>query len=1810
VYWYRTNNCSSFIYSDDHGATWQRGGITGKGTGEVQIVELADGSLMSSMRPSGVGGYYRYFSKSTDAGVTWGPLGTGVTVSGMTRFDNIPDPACQGNIFRLSTTADSTIGRRIASDKNRLVHANCDSTSSDRINMTVRLSYDEGASWPNSLLVNGPSTGKSGYSSLARLANGDIGLLYEKGDSAHQFAAIDFVRITIPEAANDTDNQPEYNRWANSKFTYAQLMDPAIAGRDADPNLNGLTNYQEYQAAMAERPAVGIAASDATAYEAGTDTTLTFTVTLSQTASSDTTVNLSYGGTAIAGTDYATPPASLTIPADQAQGTVTLTALEDGEADGLETVIVTVAEDGGDFPAYTVGSPASATGTIDELVLPGVTVVATDASASKATGDTGTYTIRRTDPAPAATVAYTLGGTAVAGVDYVTLPGTIEFAAGQASATLTLTPISDNLYARTPRTAILTIAAGDYTIGAPSAATVNIAGTRSSPLKADNSDALNLASSWLGDIPLPTETPVWDNTITSPISTALGADTTWAGITDTCTNGTVAITGANILAAGAVTIAEGASLVLGNGGSTLSLSSLTGAGVLTINKTGTQDMSASLNAANAINFTGTLRLRGDGNWTALGGSSTTQASGTKFHLDTGASSSDRREFVLGNAWDGRTLTLASLAGYGNIRSDWGSTGVTRTLRVEQDTNTSFHGTLGYANGTRTTSLVKAGTGTLTMAGVIGYTVNVTASAGTLVLAAANTYTGTTTVSGGTLVVTGALPATATTVSSGTLAGTGTVGGAVTVGGTLAPGVDGIGTLTCTNTVTFNASGTAAMQINKSGTTLTADKLSVATTLTYDGTLAVTATGDALAAGDTFQIFSASAYAGSFATLALPSLPAGLAWDTSALAVSGAITVKAGQSIAFAPLPEKAYGDPDLDPGATASSGLPVTYTSSNPAVATIVGGLVHIVGGGTTTITASQAGDATYAPATPLTQVLTVVASGVGQTIVFPPLPLKTVGDADLDPGATASSGLPVVYTSSNTNVATIVGGLVHIVGAGTTTITASQAGDATYLPAPDVAQTLGVNAVTTSGVWITNNSGYWSTTSNWEGWTVANGSGMVADFGTINITKNRTVTLDSARTIAGLKFADTTPSHSWTLSGTPTLTLGITAGTPVVTVNNQTATVSTVLAGTQGMVKDGPGTLVLNTSNTYTGNTTIAAGVLELGAWGKLYTSGYNNSAVVTVNTGATWRMPDYSYDGVGQLSDYRQRRVLDGGTIEVTGATHSSGQDFTVTANGGTFRYTPANEILTLAGNANTDIWLDGTLTFDTIGRIVVAATDAGITGAGGITKTGANALYMGGAKTYSGVTDIQAGYLEVSGAALSIANSVLNLGSGADAARAVDIWAGDLTVRGLTGGSGATKIVANGGYGLVVDTPVGESYSFGGVLQDRTWADNATLEFTKQGSGAQTLAGTNTHTGATTVAAGTLMVTGSLANTATTVAAGATLGGTGSLGGALAVNGTLAPGVSGTGTLTATNTVTLAGTAAMEIAKAGATLTSDVVQGATTLTYGGTLTVTASGDALVAGDVFTLFSATEIAGAFATLNLPPLAPGLVWDTSKLASAGSITVAKGDQTIAFDALPAKGVQDPDFAPGASASSGLEVAYTSSNTAVATIVGGLIHIVGPGTTTITATQAGNECYLPATAVEQTLVVTATPRQVWRQENFGTFADAGTAADTADPDHDSVPNLLEYALGLDPNAADGTAGKVTADTATGYLRLSVARNAAATDVDYVVEVSADLAIWASAEGTDVVTEEDTAGSLVVRDLTPVGSTASRHFIRLRVTSGL
>ena len=146
-----------------------------------------------------------------------------------------------------------------------------------------------------------------------------------------------------------------------------------------------------------------------------------------------------------------------------------------------------------------------------------------------------------------------------------------------------------------------------------------------------------------------------------------------------------------------------------------------------------------------------------------------------------------------------------------------------------------------------------------------------------------------------------------------------------------------------------------------------------------------------------------------------------------------------------------FGDAPFALTGTASSGLSVTYASSNTAVATVSGSTVTIIAAGATNITASQVGNTNYNATSNVIQGLSV--GKANQTTTFGSLASKTFGDAPFTLTGTASSGLTVSYTSSNTAVATVSGSTVTIIAAGSTNIIASQTGDTDYNAASNVIQ-------------------------------------------------------------------------------------------------------------------------------------------------------------------------------------------------------------------------------------------------------------------------------------------------------------------------------------------------------------------------------------------------------------------------------------------------------------------------------------------------------------------------------------------------------------------------------------------------------------------------------------------------------------------------------------------------------------------------------------------------------------------------------------
>jgi sialidase-1 len=156
----------SVVYSDDHGGSWHRGDVVVrtdeqfKNPSETVAVELTDGRVMLNIRNE-CEQHRRLVSFSADGATEWTK-----PVFDETLFE----PICFGSTQRFSTQAEDTA--------NRILFVNPNSGSRARQNLTVRLSYDEGKSWPVQKVLE---PGIAGYSDLAVGPDGSIYCLYERG---------------------------------------------------------------------------------------------------------------------------------------------------------------------------------------------------------------------------------------------------------------------------------------------------------------------------------------------------------------------------------------------------------------------------------------------------------------------------------------------------------------------------------------------------------------------------------------------------------------------------------------------------------------------------------------------------------------------------------------------------------------------------------------------------------------------------------------------------------------------------------------------------------------------------------------------------------------------------------------------------------------------------------------------------------------------------------------------------------------------------------------------------------------------------------------------------------------------------------------------------------------------------------------------------------------------------------------------------------------------------------------------------------------------------------------------------------------------------------------------------------------------------------------------------------------------------------------------------------------------------------------------------------------------------------------------
>jgi len=182
------NYFSHVIYSDDHGKTWQIGGIVPQPRfNECQVIELTDGRLLLNMRnfidkkqkprPN----LYRGIAYSSDGGETW--------TEGKPDMA-LPEPICQGSIIRCRPASEA--------DKPWVLHSN-PASHTRRHNFTIRLSKDDGKTWPVSKSMY---PGSAAYSCLAAFSDGTFACLYE----ADKSTKIVYARFTLDWLAEDHVN--------------------------------------------------------------------------------------------------------------------------------------------------------------------------------------------------------------------------------------------------------------------------------------------------------------------------------------------------------------------------------------------------------------------------------------------------------------------------------------------------------------------------------------------------------------------------------------------------------------------------------------------------------------------------------------------------------------------------------------------------------------------------------------------------------------------------------------------------------------------------------------------------------------------------------------------------------------------------------------------------------------------------------------------------------------------------------------------------------------------------------------------------------------------------------------------------------------------------------------------------------------------------------------------------------------------------------------------------------------------------------------------------------------------------------------------------------------------------------------------------------------------------------------------------------------------------------------------------------------------------------------------------------------------
>jgi autotransporter-associated beta strand protein len=570
------------------------------------------------------------------------------------------------------------------------------------------------------------------------------------------------------------------------------------------------------------------------------------------------------------------------------------------------------------------------------------------------------------------------------------------------------------------------------------------------------------------------------------------------------------------------------------------------------------------------------------------------------------------------------------------------------------------------------------------------------------------------------------------------------------------------------------------------------------------------------------------------------------------------------------------------------------------------------------------------------------------------------------------------------------------------------------------VTNNAGVLPLTNALVWRGTNGNFWDTaTTNWQ-------NGAAADV---------------FYTFDPVVFNDTSTNGGVSISGV------VQPGAILVSNVSRAYTISNgVLAGTAALVKSGSGALTLTASNSYTGGTVINAGTISLandtanqfalgtgavtlnGGTLAMYSnfSSYNNAYWnLIVPAGATGTLnADARCDLYGNLTG---SGTLNLNLPNIRTGFHGDWSDF-------------AGQLNIIGAGSYGDFRVVPDYSWPGLGNAIVTLSNGAALYYAGNLNSGAGTFVDVGALAGASNTKLQGGP-STAGARLMtwriglrntdsvFAGTISEQTPGTTTTCITKLGTGMLTLAGNNSYAGATTIAAgtlqigNGGTAGTLGT---NSISNSGTLafnrSDAVGDTNLSLitgggNFAQSGSGTFTITKSQPYTGATLVNSGTLALSGggAIASSANIVvasgalfdvsgttsgnlalASGQTLSGNGSVKGNLAVGvgATLSPG-NPLGTLTFSNALSLAAGSTTLMTVSHLPLTNDAVKVFGALTNGGSLVVSNAGGAtLTAGDSFKLFTAATYTGAFASVNLPSLAPGLAWKTNSLNSTGLVSV------------------------------------------------------------------------------------------------------------------------------------------------------------------------------------------------------------------------